>query len=151
VSVHHDGLNSHVLKILPASDCAPRITSENRPKLMIPRDQGGGGYLPKTRKNPVLKPRSHRASTSSTKLFRAEIHSLTRNPTSRKGRETWGTRHPQDQKARRRTRSVPTYTCMEEVDRGGAAFYGRPVSALVGGGATGVGAGVACSGTSSGA
>jgi hypothetical protein len=36
--------NSFIRKILPASDCSPRITSHFVRNVMIPIDEGGGGY-----------------------------------------------------------------------------------------------------------
>jgi hypothetical protein len=43
VSMLGHGTNPYSLKILPASDCAPRITSEIPAKRMIPIGRGGGG------------------------------------------------------------------------------------------------------------
>ena len=40
------------IKILPASDCAPRITFQFHTNPMIPIDQGGGGYPPNTQAAP---------------------------------------------------------------------------------------------------
>jgi hypothetical protein len=42
------GHKSFKSKILPASDCAPKIFAQFPATTMIPIDQGGGGYTPKT-------------------------------------------------------------------------------------------------------
>ena len=41
--MHHRTANSLGLKILPLTDCSPRINSQNPANLKIPIDQGGGG------------------------------------------------------------------------------------------------------------
>ena len=64
MSAQSGGANSHVVKILPLSDCAPRIIFENPSKLIIPVDQGGGGYPPQTQEIPLskLRQRNHEAA-----------------------------------------------------------------------------------------
>ena len=66
--------NHLIFKILPASDCAPEITLQFRPKSMIPIDQGeeGGG-----RGNPNINSPTPDAKTCSRRhLLLSELLSL---------------------------------------------------------------------------
>jgi hypothetical protein len=110
MSAHHERPTFHVFKILPASDCAPGITSENPAKPMIPRDQGGAVPGQRTREfyfetalsTPPSKwfaeiifggnPRTWPAMRSNGMRRMEKGNIVARKiPTSRKGRETWGT------------------------------------------------------------
>jgi hypothetical protein len=134
VSTHHDGLNFHVFKILPASDCGPRITSENPAKPMIPIDQGGGGIPPKrTREFHFKTALATPPSEWSPKLFSAKIHRIrvrrdSREEDGRPREENFGAaKSPRLAKEARQ--GAPS---VSDVDRVGAAFEGRPVSAFGG-------------------
>jgi hypothetical protein len=43
---HTTGPKPFERRILPVSDCAPKILAQFPASLMIPIDQGGGGYTP---------------------------------------------------------------------------------------------------------
>jgi hypothetical protein len=73
VSTRGHGTNSYSLKISPASDCAPRISSEIPAKRMIPIDRGEGvspRCVRKSRFETVLRPAPQQWSANS---FRQKI------------------------------------------------------------------------------
>lgn len=77
------GDNSFEREILPACDCAPRISPQFPSNSMIPIDQGGGGYTSQTAfAQPKLKPRTPDTLPVES-IFHEEIHKQSARPNHR--------------------------------------------------------------------